>query len=96
MHYSCYESQRKDKTTNCKFVNVFYECLCEKLFDSRLLCVEPNRRMTIEEFLEHGWILNDNIPDTVLFTPKIIADDVSIKFVSSVFCLHDKGDGLMW
>ena len=47
---------------------------------SRLLCVEPNRRMTIDEFLEHGWILNDNLPDTVLFTPKIIADDVSTKF----------------
>jgi phage terminase large subunit len=24
--------------------------------------------------------LNDNLPDTVLFTPKIIADDVSTKF----------------
>ena len=48
---------------------------------NRLLCVEPNRRMTIEEFLEHGWILNDNIPDTVLFTPKIIADDGAFKDV---------------
>jgi hypothetical protein len=33
--------------------------------------------MTIDEFLEHGWIQNDNIPDTVLFTPTIIANDVS-------------------
>lgn len=33
--------------------------------------------MTIDEFLEHAWILNDNIPDTVLFTSKLIANDVS-------------------
>ena len=50
---------------------------CQVFVSSRLLCVEPNRRMTIDEFLEHGWIQNDNIPDTVLFTPKIIANDVS-------------------
>ena len=46
----------------------------------RLLCVEPNRRMNIDEFLEHGWILNNNIPDTVLFTSKRISDDVSIVY----------------
>lgn len=33
--------------------------------------------MTIADFLEHGWIQNDNIPDTLLCTPKFIADDVS-------------------
>ena len=33
--------------------------------------------MNIDEFMEHGWILNDDIPDTVLFTPERIADDVS-------------------
>ncbi|XP_046862348.1 MAP kinase-activated protein kinase 5-like isoform X2 [Xenia sp. Carnegie-2017] len=46
---------------------------------NKLLCVEPNRRMNIDQFLDHSWILNDNIPDTVLFTPKIIADEEAFK-----------------
>lgn len=56
------------------FTGLMFACIFTYLI--RLLCVEPNRRMNIDQFLDHSWIVNDNIPDTVLFTPKIIADEV--------------------